>query len=336
MNQLTNFYRNKAEDLQRQVNLLEQKINEGVVTDTWKKAADSAVAKELKTEFGTAPNIKATGKAIAHPIETAQKIGGGVKSVITDPWATAAKAAELGTKVVKAVPTFGAAYIMGGGAGDVAETGAHALGIENPMAVNTIKSAADFGAFNATAATLGALATGVGAGGAMAAGGAAAASGALAGAAAVPIIVGGVIVGYKAADAALESKAGKAATNAATKAWVGAEGAAPKGNKEEQTTAISAKAEADRIAAAAERGGAEAEKQRVMRGGEVSRKVDEISLVPDFVYSIGDAAKATQEGIGRASMGQNPFKGPAVPEGTEEEIKERQRKAAERRQSSTR
>lgn len=327
MNQLTNFYRNKVEDLQRQVNLLKQKINEGVV---------SAVGKELKTEFGTAPNVKAAGSAIAHPIDTAKKISGGVKSVITDPWAAAAKAAEIGTKVVKAVPAFGAGYLMGSGAGEVTEKGANAVGIENEMAVNTLKSAADFGAFNATAATIGALGTGVGAGGALSAGAAAAASGALAGAAAVPIIVGGVIVGYKAADTALESKAGKAATHALTKAWSEAEGAAPAGNKEQQQATIAAQADANRMAASAERGASEAEKRRVMRGGQVSTKVDELSLVPGYIQAIPSAIDSMQQGVGRLSMGQNPFKGPNVPEGTEEEIKERQRKAAERRQSSAR
>jgi len=80
MNQLTNFYRNKAEDLQRQVNLLEQKINNII---------NEGVVQDFKTQFTTFPLTKAVGSAIAHPVDTAKAgadlVSKGVKFAAQNP-----------------------------------------------------------------------------------------------------------------------------------------------------------------------------------------------------------------------------------------------------------
>jgi hypothetical protein len=90
MNQLTNFYRNKAEDLQRQVNLLEQKINDII---------NEGVVQDFKREFTTFPLAKAAGSGIAHPIDTAKAgadlVSKGVKFAAKNP-GSAIKATGLG------------------------------------------------------------------------------------------------------------------------------------------------------------------------------------------------------------------------------------------------
>ena len=203
MNQLTNFYRNKAEDLQRQVNLLEQKINEGVVND-------------FKTQYTTFPATKAIGSAIAHPVDTAKgaatAVGKGIKYATNNP-GSAIKATGLGVGGL-AVPLatgmgveYGVNELLKSAGLDKDKEGTVSsistaisnpdAEIETPSSREMLSGAAGWGAMGAVGQGMINLATGAPV---LAGVGGAAATGAVAGAALPLVAYGGVKAGQAIGD----------------------------------------------------------------------------------------------------------------------------------------
>ena len=153
MNYLTNHYKNKAEQLQEQVNILEAKIrslNEGLVSTLWNQPVLDPFKQEFKREFTTFPASKKIGTAIANPADTASKVftsaantSGKVwdwgKSIPKDPIQAGIDALKTGGKGIAFGTAIAAPLAAGWGAEKATEMGMEALGADPKTPTFTYK-----------------------------------------------------------------------------------------------------------------------------------------------------------------------------------------------------